>query len=207
MRTQEQPLLIGQLARTAGVKPDTVRFYERTGLLPKPARTFAGYRVYDPVSVHRLRFIKQAQALGFTLEEIKRVLGLRGRGRETCECVIRLAEASLRAVETKLRELQSFRDGLANNLAEWRKTGTRRNRAAEFCALIEQSQSRFPAGGLRIDFLPGMSRRSKPSYVRTRPKPCHEMRTRQTHPCLAHIVCSDRPRFRRVGTRQGVHPD
>lgn len=145
MRNQDQPLLIGQLARTAGVKPDTVRFYERAGLLPKPARTFAGYRVHDPASVHRLRFIKQAQALGFTLEEIRRILGLRGRRRETCECVIRLAESSLRGVEAKLRELQAFRDGLAKNLTEWRKPGARKNRAAEFCASIEKSRPPLPA--------------------------------------------------------------
>lgn len=140
MPTQDQ-LLIGQLARAAGVKADTVRFYERTGLLAKPTRSFADYRVYDPAAVKQLRFIKQAQALGFTLEEIKRILQLRGHGRETCACVIRMAEASLSEIETKLRELQAFRDGLTENLARWRRTSGRGARlAAEFCALIEKSQ-------------------------------------------------------------------
>lgn len=139
--TAKTQLLIGQLARTGGVKADTVRFYERTGLLAKPERTFAGYRVYDPATVNQLRFIKQAQALGFTLEEIRRILRLRGHGRETCQCVIRMAEASLSEVETKLRELQAFRDGLAENLARWRRTSRNGGRvAAEFCALIERSQ-------------------------------------------------------------------
>lgn len=134
------PLLIGQLARAGGVKTDTVRFYERTGLLGEPARTFAGYRVYDPATVNQLRFIKKAQSLGFTLEEIRRILRLRGHGRETCQCVIRMAEASLGEVETKLRELQAFRDGLAENLARWRRTsGSGGRLAAEFCALIETS--------------------------------------------------------------------
>lgn len=134
-------LLIGQLARAADVKADTVRFYERAGLLAKPARTFADYRVYDPATIKQLRFIKQAQALGFTLEEIKRILRLRGHGRATCECVIRMAEASLSEVETKLRELQAFRDGLAENLTRWRRPSGKRPRlAAEFCALIEKSQ-------------------------------------------------------------------
>ncbi len=140
MPTQDQ-LLIGQLARAAGVKADTVRFYERAGLLAKPARSFAGYRVYDSATVKQLRFIKRAQALGFTLEEIKRILHLRGHGRETCECVIRMAEASLGEVEIKLRELQAFRDGLTENLARWRRTSGKGARlAAEFCALIEKSQ-------------------------------------------------------------------
>lgn len=139
--TAKTQLLIGQLARAAGVKADTVRFYERTGLLAKPARTFADYRVYDPADVNQLRFIRQAQSLGFTLEEIRRILRLRGHGRETCECVIRMAEASLGEVETKLRELQAFRDGLAENLARWRRTSGKGARlAAEFCALIEKSR-------------------------------------------------------------------
>ena len=139
--TEEKQLLIGQLARAVGVKADTVRYYERVGLLAKPARTAAGYRVYCPASVDRLLFIKKAQALGFTLDEIKRILSLSGEGTETCECVIRMAEASLEEVETKLRELQAFRDGLAENLARWRSTSDKGGQlASEFCALIENSQ-------------------------------------------------------------------
>lgn len=143
--TDENQLLIGQLARAAGVKADTVRFYERAGLLAKPARTATGYRLYYPASFDRLRFIKKAQALGFTLDEVKRILSLSGQGSETCECVIRMAEASLEEVETKLRDLQAFRDGLAENLARWRSTSDKGGQlAAEFCALIEKSQP--PAG-------------------------------------------------------------
>ena len=66
-------LLIGELARQSGVKPDTVRFYEREGLLAAPARTAAGYRVYDSAARDRIRFIKRAQALGFSLDEIRRI--------------------------------------------------------------------------------------------------------------------------------------
>jgi DNA-binding transcriptional MerR regulator len=133
--------MIGQLARLAGVKPDTVRFYERAGLLEQPERTFSGYRLYDRAAVQRLRFIKKAQAFGFTLEEIKRILRLRGRGRETCACVVHLAEASLGEVEARLRELSAYRDALARNLARWRRApGQGAQSAAEFCALIERSQ-------------------------------------------------------------------
>lgn len=141
-------VLIGQLAKAAGVKTDTVRFYERAGLLPPASRTANGYRIYDEAAQNRIRFIKRAQALGFSLEEIRRILTLRGRGRETCECVVRMAEASLAEIEAKLRELQTFRDALATNLVRWRKA-PRGNRAAEYCALIENSAAvnRSPAGG------------------------------------------------------------
>lgn len=134
-------LLIGELARQGGVKPDTVRFYERAKLLPPPARTAAGYRIYDSSALDRIRFIKRAQKLGFTLQQVRQILSLRGRGPATCECVLRMAETSLSEVETKIRDLQMFRDALAKNVAQWRKTGLRRNRAAEFCALIENSAS------------------------------------------------------------------
>ena len=133
-------LLIGQLAREAGVKPDTVRFYEKQNLLPKPTRTAAGYRVYDQAALQQLRFIKQAQSLGFSLQEIHRILNLRGEGRTTCRCVLAIAEATLSETEAKLRELQKFRDGLKKQVRQWRaKTQSGGKMAADFCALIESS--------------------------------------------------------------------
>lgn len=137
MQAQKQRYLIGELATTAGVKADTVRFYERTGLLPAAARTDAGYRTYNEQSLQRLRFIKKAQALGFTLDEVRRILLMRG-GQETCQCVIGMAEATLSETDLKLKQLRAFRKGLANNLARWKKS-PRRNPGAEFCALIEAS--------------------------------------------------------------------
>ncbi len=134
-------LLVGQLARLAGVKADTVRYYERQGLLPKPERTATSYRVYDEAALRQLRFIKQAQSLGFSLDEIKRILSLRGEGSETCRCVLAIAEATLSDTEEKLRELQQFRDRLKQAVAEWkRSTVRRRNCRAEFCDLIEKTK-------------------------------------------------------------------
>ena len=120
-----------------GVKPDSVRFYERSGLLPRPARTDAGYRTYDQHSLQKLRFIKKAQALGFSLEEIRRIISLQG-GKETCDCVIGMAEATLSETDLKLKQLRAFRKGLAENLERW-KRGQQRKAGAEFCALIEAS--------------------------------------------------------------------
>ena len=133
-------LLIGQLAKSAGVKPDTVRFYERNRLLSKPERTTAGYRVYDEAALQRLRFIRKAQSLGFSLDEVWRILNLRGRGAETCRCVVAMAEATLSETDSRLKELQRFRDGLARNLNRW-KRAPKKATAAEFCALIESSAS------------------------------------------------------------------
>lgn len=136
----DKPLLIGQLARLAGVKPDSVRFYERSGLLPKPQRLASGYRAYDKWALRRLRFIKQAQSLGFSLDEIKRILSLRGEGKTTCRCVLAIAEATLSETENKLKELQRFRNALKRNVENWRTVNRSGGQmAAEFCALIESS--------------------------------------------------------------------
>lgn len=134
-------LLIGQLASLGGVKRDSIRFYERNGLLPKPARNANGYRAYDQAAVTRLRFIKKAQSLGFSLDEVRRILSLRGQGSTTCRSVLAIAEATLAEAEIKLRDLQEFRDSLAANVKRWRKLPARRKCATEFCDLIESSST------------------------------------------------------------------
>lgn len=134
----QKPLLIGDLARLAGVKADTIRFYEKRGLLPKPGRAASGYRAYDDRTLKQLRFIKQAQSLGFSLDEIRRILDLRGRGRETCRCVISIAETTLAETEARLAELQTFRDSLCAHLRRWKRTvNPTACAASEFCNLIE----------------------------------------------------------------------
>jgi DNA-binding transcriptional MerR regulator len=131
-------LLIGKVAKRVGVKPDTIRFYERAGMLAKPERSPSGYRIYTDADVTQLQFIRKAQALGFSLAEIKRILNLRGRGRETCRCVIAMAEATLAETEVKLRELQRFHAALQQHVKKWKREPQRRVRA-EFCALIQNA--------------------------------------------------------------------
>jgi MerR family transcriptional regulator, copper efflux regulator len=102
---------IGQLAKRGGVGIDTVRYYERNGLLEPRGRLASGYRRYGELEVARLRFIRRAQALGFTLKEVKELLALsaqRDVGR-----VKRSAQAKLRDVETRITDLVRVRDGLA----------------------------------------------------------------------------------------------
>ena len=102
-------LTIGSLAQAAGVKVATVRYYERRGLIAEPPRTAAGYRRYDPSVVDRIRFVRRAQDLGFTLEEIEDLLGLRVNNPASCGRVEAATQAKLEAVESKIRELERLR--------------------------------------------------------------------------------------------------
>ena len=139
MNQNSRPLLVGQLARQAGVKADTVRFYERAGLLPHPERTAAGYRDYPPETAARLRFIRQAQALGLSLDEIKRVLRMRDSGKLPCDFVIELTVRRLREVEREVAGLKAVRDSLRRYVRHWKRTANSDACAsAEFCNLIEE---------------------------------------------------------------------
>jgi MerR family copper efflux transcriptional regulator len=109
-RTQ---MTIGQLAQRAGVNVETVRYYERRGLLPEPARTSSGYRSYDPETLARLLFIKRAQRLGFTLHEVEDLLALRVRDPDTCEAVGHKTREKVALVRQKIRELGAMERSLA----------------------------------------------------------------------------------------------
>ena len=104
-------LTIGKLAEASGVGIDTVRFYERTGLIRKPARSAAGYRLYAAAEISRLRFIRRAKGLGFSLEEIAELLRLND-GQGPRASVRELARRRLDEIERKLRELQALQHSL-----------------------------------------------------------------------------------------------
>lgn len=107
-----QTLTIGKAAKQANVGIDTVRFYEREGLLPEAQRTHSGYRLYSVDDVDRLRFIRRAKTLGFTLGEIAELLNLNA-GKGNRAGVKRLAEHRLADLDQKLRELTAIRNALA----------------------------------------------------------------------------------------------
>src|SRR5438552_16468377 len=109
---QMNTLRTADVAKQGGVNLETIRYYERRGLLPKPPRTPAGYRTFDAAALRRLRFIKQAQALGFSLKEIKELLALRVDPRTSCADVRRRAEAKIADVEAKLRVLRTMKRAL-----------------------------------------------------------------------------------------------
>ncbi|HWU69241.1 MAG TPA: MerR family transcriptional regulator [Stenotrophobium sp.] len=103
-------LNIGKLASQARVPIDTIRYYERSGLLPEPQRRPSGYRVYDADAVLRLRFIRRAKQLGFTLDEIAELMALSAS--DDVKAVKAAAQARLENIETRIRELQRMRRGL-----------------------------------------------------------------------------------------------
>ena len=107
-----QGLTIGRLAREAGVGIDTVRFYERAGLLPRAPRSAAGYRLYELEDADRLRFIRRAKALGFSLEEIAELLALNA-ARGSRASVKKLAQRRLDDLESKITQMSAIRDALA----------------------------------------------------------------------------------------------
>ena len=108
-----QNLTIGQVAREAGIGVETIRFYEREGLLEQPARRPSGYRQFDATAVSRLRFIKQAQRLGFTLREVKELLALKLDPHATRADVRRHAEAKILDIDQRIHELQRMKRALA----------------------------------------------------------------------------------------------
>lgn len=103
---------IGELAQRAGVGIDTVRYYEREGLLPKAQRLASGYRVYDADDARRLRFVRRAKALGFTLPEIRELLALSGHRQDDMAGMKAAATEKLADVRAKLAELERMRAGL-----------------------------------------------------------------------------------------------
>ncbi|MBI1355709.1 MAG: MerR family transcriptional regulator [Acidobacteria bacterium] len=102
-------LTIGKVAERAGVKIDTLRYYERQGVIAPPQRTGSNYRVYDWDTVRRVRFVKRAQELGFTLAEIKELLELRVTESASCADVRDQALAKVADLEKKIRSLQAMR--------------------------------------------------------------------------------------------------
>jgi MerR family mercuric resistance operon transcriptional regulator len=103
---------IGQLARRAGVGIETVRFYEREGLIPEPPRRPSGYRDYPPDTVTRIVFIRRAKDLGFSLKEINELLDFRVRPRRSCARVQRSAEAKIADIDGKIANLKRMRRAL-----------------------------------------------------------------------------------------------
>lgn len=116
-------LTLGGLAAAAGVNRETVRYYERRGLVSEPPRSGKGYRLYDADAERRLRFIKQAQALGFTLEEIGELLELRVSSTATCADVRERAQQKVADVERRIAALEAMRRTLTGIAVQCSGTG------------------------------------------------------------------------------------
>ncbi len=125
-------LTSGELAKIAGVNVETLRFYERKGLLPKPPRRVSGYREYPPESVARIRFIKRAKELGFTLREIKELLALRVTRGTTCADVRERAQDKVLDTQQKIADLQAIEKALKKLVSTCRGRGP-----ANQCPILE----------------------------------------------------------------------
>lgn len=127
---------IGELAKEIGLNIETIRFYEKKGLLPKPPRTPGGFRNYSPEDVRRLGFIQRAKELGFSLKEIRELLELRVDSQTTCGDVKAKAENKLRDVEQKIRDLQRIKSALQTLVSQCSGSGP-----AGDCPILEALES------------------------------------------------------------------
>lgn len=128
-------ITIGVLARDSGVNLETIRFYERSGLIPAAQRGSNGYRHYQDSDVRRLRFIRRGRELGFSLEEIRSLLDLAAHPESPCDAADRMAREHLDAIQTRIRDLQNLQ-------AELSKLADCHSGQAEHCRLLEALDSR-----------------------------------------------------------------
>ena len=141
-----EALKISELAALAAVTPDTLRYYERLGLMPAAARTTTGYRVYDRSALERVALIRKAQAVGLTLRDVREVLDIAAGGRDPCEHVRALLERRLAEVDARITDLRSLRATLAQLLAS---NEAQPGADACVCKIIESSEVRNAGFGIR----------------------------------------------------------
>ena len=135
---KDEPLLkIGEVARRTGLGIETLRFYERSGLLGRPARTEGGYRLYSAEELLRLEFIKRAQTLGFTLDEIKRIMAESRAGERPCAEVRTIVRARLTELDERLKQMRQYRKALVRTLQQWDE---QKQADGHFCGLIEATE-------------------------------------------------------------------
>jgi len=130
-------ITIGKLASRGGVNVQTIRYYERSGLLLKPSRTASGYRLYTDDAVRRLSFIRQAQLLGFSLSEIQELLSLRMQAGTTCADIRQRARQKIAAVDEKIEDLQQIKGALTKLAAACRGNGPTSD-----CPILEALESK-----------------------------------------------------------------
>ena len=132
-------LTIGELAKQSNVHVETLRYYERRGLISKPPRTVSNYRIYSSDNLRRVKFIKQAQALGFSLAEIKKLLALRAAPRAKCADVQNYALHKIHDIQDRIRSLKRMHRSLQKLLREC--SG---NLPATECPILESLESERP---------------------------------------------------------------
>ncbi len=129
---------IGEVAQELEVNPRTLRFYETVGLLPEPDRTASGYRDYDEDAVERVRFVKSAQRLGLSLEDIKEILAFKERGELPCSYVLSVIDKETEALDRKIADMEALRDELTSLRSRARRIPKKElTKKSRVCHIIE----------------------------------------------------------------------
>lgn len=164
--TADRPLRASEVAALFAVGRDTLRHYERCGLLQPPGRSSRGYRLYGKAAVERVRLIRGALAIGFTLEELKRILQQRDCGNAPCAEVLELAQEKLAQMNEQIGKLTRLRNGLKLTLAEW--TPAVKHAAGRRAGLLESFVTSHPeaARALSPQVSPGLARKFKKDEVK-----------------------------------------
>jgi Hg(II)-responsive transcriptional regulator len=134
-------LKVGEVAAQAGVNLHTIHYYERRGLLPTPPRTSSNYRAFPADAVTRVQFIKQAQQLGFTLDEIKELLSLRARPQTRCDAIYRRTEAKVTDIDARIAALRAMREALVALLTQCQAQAP-----VTECPILDTMESGRPIG-------------------------------------------------------------
>lgn len=140
-RETRPSMKIGEVSQETGIGIEALRFYERSGLLGKPSRTSSGYRLYDESVLQRLDFIKKAQTLGFSLDEIKRIIDDARHGTSPCDDVREIVRRRLEELDRRMQEMKRYRKELAQTLEDWDKVG---RAPGQICGLIEAAEIASP---------------------------------------------------------------
>ena len=139
MDAKDERYQIGEVAKTTESSIDTIRYYEKLGLLEKPVRSVGGFRLYPRETIDKLRFIKKAQALGLTLSEIKGIMRCSEEGlKPCCDLVRKLFTKKITEFESKIKELQRMKRDLEALLSEWIGPKEARKRPYTVCPQIER---------------------------------------------------------------------
>jgi len=130
-------MYIRDVAKSVGLTSQAIRFYEQLGLIAKPQRTSAGYRFYSAETVKRVQFIKDAQRLGFSLDEIREVLRLKYSGQSPCDCVRKMLNGKLRELKDQIKQMDQMRRGIATCLRASRKRARLPHTASLICPIVQ----------------------------------------------------------------------
>lgn len=135
----ETPLTVGRLAKQTGFSPKAIRYYEQERLIPKASRSPAGYRLYSPTVIERLKFIQKAKAIGFHLDDIRRILELTDRGKPCCDRVFEWSKRRVQELDEQIKFLSRLKKKLIFYRNQWApETQAPIMPGSEICKLIDR---------------------------------------------------------------------